>query len=683
MEYYNNVLCISAGTLIEEGFMSKPLYDWNLHKRRIKKVRRGCKNTPALIAVDSLPSDILAAVKARYGEPAAVASRYSIRGAYTVDPGAVSFYREHRLPNGEFLPEDKQAEYVTNASMLKTIRYILNDKLSFTASRGKSRPSHVWPAIVREVIAVKAGSNPILHSLPEHPRRLKLKLEEFEAQGYACLVSAKFGNKNTEKIPEEAKLWLLTRWSDNVRKCASITQLFREYNEKAADTPAWCKIKTEKTIYNFIYSPEIEHLWHAHRYGELSSKNKFSYIHKTILPTMRDSLWYSDGTKLNLYYQYLNAENKRCVGTLQVYEVMDAYSEVLLGYHISKSEDYEAQFMAYKMAFSTAKYKPYQISYDNQGGHKKLGSSDFFQRLSHLAIPTQPYNARSKTIENVFSRFQQQVLKQEAFFTGQNITARTQESRPNREFIDANPHMLPTEQEMRDIYAARREEWNNMPHPKTGVPRIEMYRSSVNPQAVKVEIWDIVDLFYVTRQKEVTCTAWGITFTEKKIKYDFMVYKEGNQPDLEWLERNIDKKFVVKFDPSDLSMIFLYERTANGLKYNTVAATKVAIHRGKQEQEDWEAQYIKDIEIANKQARINRYEKMEQLQREHGVHAEDYGMRSPAIAGIQTSKAAKRAAKGVAATSSVGSIQKALSNADIMDSREEDFDPYEYARKAM
>jgi len=677
MEYYNNVLCISRSTLVDEGFMSKASYDKKLQRGRIKRIRRGCKNTPALVAVDSLPSDILAAVKARYGEPAAVASRYSIRGAYTVDPGAVSFYREHRLPNGEFLPEDKQMEYVTNASMLKTIRYILNDKLSFTASRGKSRPSHVWPAIVREVVAVKAGSNPILHSLPEHPRRLKLKLEEFEAQGYACLVSAKFGNKNTEKIPEEAKLWLLTRWSDNVRKCASITQLFREYNEKAADTPAWCKIKTEKTIYNFIYSPEIEHLWHAHRYGELSSKNKFSYIHKTILPTMRDSLWYSDGTKLNYYYQYQDAEGKIQIGTLQVYEVMDAFSEVFLGYHISKREDYQAQFLAYKMAFGAAKYKPYQITYDNQGGHKKLESSDLLKKLAHLAIRTQPYNGRSKTIESAFGRFQEQVLKQDWFFSGQNITATSKESRANMEYILTNKHCLPTEQEIRQAYAARREEWNNMPHHKTGIARMEMYRNSVNPEAVKLEIWDIVDLFYVTREKEVTCTAWGITFTEQKIKYDYMVYKSGSIPDMEWLQSNIDKKFVVKFDPSDMSIIFLYERTPSGLRYNTVASTKVAIHRGKQEQQEWEAQYIKDVEIANKQARRERWEKMEQLKRDHGVHAEDYGMRSPAILGLDTSAAAKRSRPAAA----IGKVQKAVSNADFDES--EDFDVLEYARKSM
>lgn len=368
------------------------------------------------------------------------------------------------------------------------------------------------------------------------------------------------------------------------------------------------------------------------------------------------------------------------IGTLQVYEVMDAFSEVFLGYHISKTEDFEAQFMAYKMAFQVAKYKPYQITYDNQGGHKKLENSDFLKKLAHLSIKTAPYNGRSKTIESAFGRFQQQVLKKDWFYSGQNITTKSAESRANMEYISANKHMLPTEQEIRDIYATRREEWNNMEHHASGLKRIDMYNSSSNPEAVKVELWDIVDMFYVTREKAVTCTAWGITFTEKKIKYDYMVYKDGNLPDMEWLQKNIDKKFIIKFDPADMGVIFLYENTPAGLRYATVASTKVAIHRGKQEQEEWEGQYIKDIEIANKQARIERWSKMEELQKEHSVHPEDYGHRVPALLGIQTSVAAKRAGKKAAVASSIGKVQKAISNADIDD---EEFDPYEYARKSM
>lgn len=682
MEYYNNTLCISVDELTD-GIMSYPAYKKYSSRKQINRVRRASFQTPALVEVKSLPSRILAMVRERYGELEHASAKYTIKGVYQVDQEARKFYSQHLLISGDHLPADKIEEYTANASMLKAIKVLVNDRTAFVKALGGITKG-MWPQISAAVNASAYGDDPIKHSLPNNHRRLKWKLEEFEKGGYSSLISGKFCNKNTEKIPEQAKIWILTRWCDNVNKVASVNQLFREYNEKAEEMTGWAKIKTDKTMYNFLYSPEITQLWYAHRYGELKSKEKYSYIHKTLMPTYRDSLWYSDGTKLNYYYQFLDSEGRRQIGTLQVYEVMDAYSEVFLGYHISKSEDFEAQFMAYKMAFNFSKYRPYQITYDNQGGHKKLENSDFLRKLAHLAIKTAPYNGRSKTIESAFGRFQQQILKKDWFFSGQNITAKADESRANMEFILANKQDLPTESEIREAYNARREEWNNMPHHKTGISRIEMYQASTNPEAHKVELWDIVDLFYVTREKEVACTAWGISFREKNLKYDYVVNNSDNLPDLDWLQQNIDKKFVVKFDPADMSVVFLYEKTSAGLRFSTAASTKVAIHRGKQEQEEWEAKYIKDIELANKKARLDRYARMTAMQKAAGTSAEDYNMKSPAIMGIQTSKASKRAAKREKVLVEIGSIQKAASNKVMMGITEsETFDAYEYARKSM
>lgn len=679
MEYYNNALCIKVDELTD-GIISPGSVRGLLERGKVKKVNRACFNTPLLIDVKSLPSRILAAVKAKYGDLDQAPTKYTIKGAYKVDSDARNFYKEIVLHTGEHLSDEKIDEYTANASMLKAINILINDRQAYVRSLGGITKG-MWPQISAAVNASRYGDFPIKHTLPENHRRLQWKLEEFEKNGYRSLISAKFGNKNTEKVPEQAKIWILTRWTDNVKKVATINQLFQEYNEKADSMTGWSKIKSDNTIYNFLYSPEIKHLWWAHRYGELQAKEKYSYMHKTLMPTMRDSLWYSDGTKLNYYYQYTDSDGKFQMGTLQVYEVMDAYSEVFLGYHISKHEDFEAQFAAYKMAFQFAKYKPYQITYDNQGGHKKLENSDFLQKLAHLSIKTAPYNGRSKTIESAFGRFQQQVLKKDWFFTGQNITATSVESRSNLEFVMANKQNLPNEVEIRLAYEQRRKEWNSMPHSKTGISRLAMYESSQNPKAVKVELWDLVDLFYMTREKEVTCTAWGITFKEKNIKYDYMVCGLDNQPDIEWLQTNIDKKFYVKFDPSDMTVIFLYEKSGSGLRFCTAASTKVAIHRGKQEQEDWEAQYIKDIELANKNARIGRYEKMTALQKEAGTSLDDYNFKTPSLLGIQTSKAAKRIARKAQVPAGIGAVQKAISNVDYAD--QEDFDPYEYARKSM
>ena len=62
--------------------------------------------------------------------------------------------------------------------------------------------------------------------------------------------------------------------------------------------------------------------------------------------------------------------------------MVDAYSEVLLGYYISDNEDYIAQYHAFRMAIQTSRYKPYEIVCDNQGGHKKNAALGLFSKIS-------------------------------------------------------------------------------------------------------------------------------------------------------------------------------------------------------------------------------------------------------------------------------------------------------------
>ena len=67
-----------------------------------------------------------------------------------------------------------------------------------------------------------------------------------------------------------------------------------------------------------------------------------------------------------------------------VYEVVDAYSEVLLGYYISDHENFEAQYNAYRMAVQVSGHKPYEIVHDNQGGHKRLEEGKGKERAGFL-----------------------------------------------------------------------------------------------------------------------------------------------------------------------------------------------------------------------------------------------------------------------------------------------------------
>lgn len=139
---------------------------------------------------------------------------------------------------------------------------------------------------------------------------------------------------------------------------------------------------------------------------------------------MRDSLWYGDGTKLNLFYKDYEG-GKLVVKTAFVYEVADAFNDTLLGYAIGKSENFDLQYKAFRMAVETSGHKPYEIVTDNQGAQTSKVAQAFFASItSHVSRTTSPYNPQSKTIERLFGEFQRQILGQDWRFTGGNISAR-------------------------------------------------------------------------------------------------------------------------------------------------------------------------------------------------------------------------------------------------------------------
>ena len=319
------------------------------------------------------------------------------------------------------------------------------------------------------------------------------------------------------------------------------------------------------------------------------------------------------------------------VRTMQVYEVIDAYSEVFLGYHISTSENHEAQYHAYRMALDKSRHIPNELVCDNQGGHKFLESQNFFKQLCHIYKPTKPHNGPSKTIESVFGRFQSQVLHKSWFFTGQNITAKKDSSRTNIEFIQANVDKLPTLEEMKEIYAAYREEWNSMPHPATGVSRMEMYESSINEKSYSVNNLDMINIFWLYTKKPATYTGSGISITVGGETYDYEVCGKDGQPDRKFLRQHFGRRFKVQYDPADFKSIRLY--TEDG-RYMATAEPKFTIHRAVQDQTEGERAYIAAQLKADEEDRIERQAEARAIEHEHGTAPELHGLRRPKMAGM-------------------------------------------------
>lgn len=632
MEYYNKTLCVTFSELTngDTPIIRRSTLLSNVQRGNIQCARQGKgEGNYALYVYASLPMKYRMMFEAKYGKPADVLKAQELKEWVKEDGDARAFYEafEYDLNGVQTRLSQKLIdEYTSNASVLKMLWERMNELTSTTHALGGGRRGDLWDIVFTQSEKLREVTS---HTLPKNLARLKEKMSQFKKNGYETLISGKIGNKNTLKITEDAGRRLIALKRSRVPVLTD-SQIFETFNQEC-EAKGWKPLKSVRSLKTWLESAAIEPLWHDAVYGEMSAHQKFDRRHKTQLPSMRDALWYGDGTKINLYYR----DDEGKVRTTSVYEVIDAATEVFLGFCISDNEDYEAQYMAYRMAIQVSGHKPYEIVHDNQGGHKKLQNQQFFDKLCHIHRTTAPYNGASKTIESVFGRFQMQVLHKDWRFTGQNITAKKDSSRPNMEFIEANKDKLYTYDELKAAYLKARTEWNEMAHPATGEQRIKMYEQSENPETPVVTTSNMIDMFWVQCDRMSTFTSSGIEITVKGKKRVYEVMTEAGVPDIEWRRKHTYERFVVKYDPYDFGSIRLYRKDKAGeLRFERVAEPYMVIHRAIQEQTEGEATFIRQQQKATEESRIERQVAAKAIEYAEGVAPEQHGLSTPDLKGV-------------------------------------------------
>ena len=632
MEYYNKILCVTFAELTggRDPVMKANTLKCNVQRCNIACARRGGgEGTQALYVWSSIPEKYRRRFVATYGDPEEKMREAMTKASIKIDAKAREYYEAYTYMDKDgqerHLTEKMIEEYTINASVLGELEKMAARRQAIRSSLNAPM-SGAWDLILDSSERMRESYG---HTLPGTLARLKTRLKAWKADGYQSVVSGKLGNSSALKITADF-LKLIVALKRSKVPVYTDAQLFEKANE-IAEERGWKPIRSLSGMKKWLNSPSVEPLWYDAVYGEQAARQRYGRKHKTALPTRRDTLWYGDGTKLNLYYR----DEQGKVRTTQVYEVIDAMSEVLLGYCISDTEDYEAQYHAYRMAIQKSGHKPYEIVYDNQGGHKKLDSDGFIGKICRVHRPTQPYNGESKTIESVFGRFQAQVLHKDWRFTGQNVTAKKASSRPNVEFIEANKDSLYTLEELKDAYAAARKEWNEGRHPATGERRIDMYEKSVNEETQEVTLHDMVDMFWVFTKRMATFTDQGLQVTVKGEKRQYEVCSSPGVPDHEWRRKHTYERFIVAYDPYDFASIRLYTKGTDGsLRFERTAEPYILIHRALQDQQGTDdAKFIRQEQEANLQDRIERTVAGRTIAAEHGTDAEQQGLHSPKLKG--------------------------------------------------
>ena len=291
-----------------EAVMSRSAYDHLVTRGRVNVLRPGKGlGSYALIEYHSLPERFRLRFEAKYGNPEKIMKQEDMPLA--VDSEAQKYYHEYLLPNGEHLPEDKQTEYTLNARVLNALREMRGTQKAMRRACNNNTPV-IWSNIFATAEELRQAYG---HTLPKSEARLRDKLRQYTKEGYACLVSGKFCNANTLKITKAAGRQIVA-----LRRCRvpvyTTKQLFEEFN-RIAERRGWKRLASQSSLVQYLERPEIKPLWYDAVYGELAAKQLYARRNKTEMPTMRDSLWYGDGTKLNLFYkavENLTDYSRRC-----------------------------------------------------------------------------------------------------------------------------------------------------------------------------------------------------------------------------------------------------------------------------------------------------------------------------------------------------------------------------------
>lgn len=609
MELFGKTICVTFNELVDSGILSEANYKKHVRQGKFRVLQKGGNGRKALVAYDSLTDAIRAAYDAQYPDSKNYLQKQlsPMDERLKSDSKAVDFYKKH-TPK---IDAERQAEYVLNAKVLNAM---VAQEMGMTALHGKN--GFIHKRLVRDTVVALCEKMRARyqHTLPKSEPRLLEKYNDYRRRGYEALVNKNGGNQSARKIgPREGRLLLKLKRS----KFPVYTdmQIFEEYNRQA-ELKGWKTIESPQTVINYLYKTAVKLWWYAAVYGEIAFKNEFMPQFDTRLPDMPNTLWYGDGTKLNLYYKDYDKKQKRMVArTIDVYEVMDACTEMFLGCSFGV-ENFATQYDAYRMALETWKVKPYEIVTDNQGGHKKPEAQAFFKRICHLHKTTMPHNGQSKTIESAFGRFQMQVLHKLYNYTGQNITAVKRSSHANVDLIMANIARLPTLEEVKKQYIQCREEWNTMEHPtsETGMTRMEMYATLSSPNAEPLDDYEVRELFKLFSKNSVKYGKQGFVFELNKREYRYMVYDEDGLVDMNFHLEHVGVDFHYRYDPQDMNSVELWEKDASGgLKYAAIATPKVFVCRATADRSPEESERLFAQIHANKRALVGHYIASEEL----------------------------------------------------------------------
>lgn len=576
-EHYNNILCIQGGWLVENNIVSISYYCQLVKRKVFTVLRRGGNGRTALVEYNSIRPEFKQKIIELAGDPNEVLPTYKLEKYIQPNYEAASFFSKVRKSNGRGLEPGKQIEYLTNAILLDAIDKVVQ-KSNETKKKVNGAKTKLWQNIADSINELPLTK--YQHSIPGNYRSIERLYKRYKTEGYNCLVHGLLDNNNRRKITGPVADWLLATYCLPNKPLVSV--ITAKYNQIRLEH-GWPSL-SEQAVNLFLEQPEVKRLWMLARHGkEVYNKHYQHKLKRDRSEWFPNAYWAIDGTKLDWVHYFDN--DAKMATQLKIDPVFDVYSEMIIGYSLSETEDHTDHFKALKAAVNFTGKRPYKLTYDNQSGHKSKRMQELYDGLvaqdkenGGVHNPTRPY-AHSNPADNIFNRLQQQVISIFWFSDKQSVKVRDEDNKPNMDFIKEYAHKLPSKEELIKAWELVVKMWNEAPHPTLKGTRQEVY-SQEAPISEEIDFMEAMSLFWVNETIPVRYKADGITIKIAGMPHTYEVYNSDNTIDLQFRKYNVGRKFIVRYDPEALDQcIQLLELNSNGEKAFVAMAQPKRAHQ--------------------------------------------------------------------------------------------------------
>lgn len=436
-----------------EGIISYDALKKLVQRGRVERIQRGCLDTQAQYNADSFPQKYKVEIYRRFPDLAAQEEARPMLDKVALDQAAVVFFEDYRRNESDKkgLSDEKRAEYVNNASILNAFRDMLenSDGRHVRTSHSKIGRGEFWK---RAAKALPRIADRWPNSLPQNARRLQEKYNLYIREGYASLISKKFNNSNSAKVNDEYKESVLTALIADGRNLDN-AQIARVYNTVAGSmNPQWKKITASAVA---ARRKKYELVTEAPRRGAGEFRNTMSMQVARRRPSAAMLFWTVDGWLGEIYYQKRTDRGTTYANRLTMVVVLDTSCDYPVGYAVGEQENSALITEALRNAVEhTAelfgrRYRACQIQSDRYA-IKRM--TPVYETVGDKVTPARAHNAKAKVIEPYFKYLNKTYAQYFGSFSGFGVTSR-KEGQPSAEWLNANRHNFPDEQELRGILA--------------------------------------------------------------------------------------------------------------------------------------------------------------------------------------------------------------------------------------